>query len=78
MSLLLFMCGLPMPVLLALIGCIFVLFLLLILLIVFVPTAAERIGFVMDIFLHPYYPKKRIPPITSFQDAEKKDEASNV
>ena len=78
MSLLLFLAELPEPVLLALVGCIFVLLLLLILLIVFVPTAAERIGFVMDIFLHPYYPKKRFPLTPITQDAEKKEEAINV
>lgn len=60
MSLLVFLAQLPTPVLLALIGCVFILLLLLLLLIVFVPLAAERISCVLDILLRPYYPKKRI------------------
>jgi hypothetical protein len=60
MSLLALLANLPTPVLLALIGCVFVFLLLLLLLIVFVPLAAERISCVMDILLRPYYAKKRI------------------
>ena len=59
MSFLVFLAELPQPVLLALIGCIFVLVLLLILLIAFVPSAAKRINCFMDILMRAYYDKQK-------------------
>jgi hypothetical protein len=78
MSILVFLAELPVPVVLALIGCTFVLLLLLLILVVFVPLAAERIGYVMDILLRPYYAKKRLALTIVFrhmlQEVGKKEE----
>jgi hypothetical protein len=59
MSYFVFLAELPQPVLLMLIGCIFVLLLLLILLVAFVPSAAKRISCVIDILMSAYYDKKK-------------------
>jgi hypothetical protein len=50
---------LPVPVLLALIGCAFLFVLLLLVLVVFVPTATERIVRVIDVLQRPCYRKRR-------------------
>ena len=59
MGIFVFLAELPQPVLLMLIGCIFVLLLLLLLLVAFVPSAAKRIGWVIDILMRAYYDKKK-------------------
>jgi hypothetical protein len=58
MSILVLLTQLPVPVLFAIVGCIFLLLLFLLLIVAFIPAATGRIVRIIEAFQRPYYDKQ--------------------
>ncbi len=63
-----FLASLPLPILLASIGCLFLLLMILILIVAFIPSAAKRLYCVIDTILRSHYTKRNFEITIVFQD----------
>ena len=70
--------SLPLPALLASIGCLFLLLLALILLVAFVPGAAKRLYRVIDTILRSHYTKRKFEITIVFQGFHGGDDKKEV
>jgi hypothetical protein len=69
-----FLASLPLPALLASIGCLFLLLLTFILLVAFVPSAAKRLYSVIDTILRSHYTKRKYEITIVFRDFHDDDQ----